>query len=270
MNETKPAAPARPASTVLLLRDGPAGPEIFMVVRHREIEFAAGALVFPGGRVEAADAEIATAVGATDPLGAFRVAAIREAFEESGLLLARTLGGVALDPAQGAAVAAAHRDALNAGSRGFAALLQAEGLVPDVDALVRFAHWVTPADLAKRFDTHFFLAPAPGGHAATHDGHEAVDSVWISPAQALAEADAGQRTLLFPTRLNLQRLAEAADLAAALAAAAARPVVTVQPAMEMDAAGRKMLRIPVEAGYGGPLFPAGIRAMAPGAAAPKR
>jgi len=263
MAPARPAemAPARPAATVLLLRDGPTGPEVFMVVRHREIEFAAGALVFPGGRVDPPDAEIAAALGRDDPHGALRVAAIREAFEESGLLLARTQGGVALDPAQGAAVAAAHREALNAGSRGFAALLQAEGLVPDVEALVRFAHWVTPADLAKRFDTHFFLAPAPGGHAATHDGHEAVDSVWITPAAALAEAKAGSKTLLFPTRLNLQRLAEAENLAHALAVAAARPVVTVQPVLEAGEDGRKMLRIPIEAGYGGPLFPAGTRAM---------
>jgi 8-oxo-dGTP pyrophosphatase MutT (NUDIX family) len=257
---SEPVAP-RPAATVLLLRDGVAGPEVFMVVRHRQIEFAAGALVFPGGRVEPADAEIAAGLGAAGPDGALRVAAIREAFEESGLLLARTEAGVALTPEQGAAVAAAHRDALNAGSRGFAALLQAEGLRPDIGALVRFAHWVTPADLAKRFDTHFFLAPAPGGHAAVHDGHEAVDSVWITPEAALAEAAAGTRTLLFPTRLNLQRLAGAPHLAAALEAAASRPVVTVQPVLETDAAGERFLRIPVEAGYGGPLFPAGQRAM---------
>ncbi len=253
----------RPAATVLLLRDGASGPEIFMVVRHREIEFAAGALVFPGGRVEAADAELAAAIGGGDPLAAYRVAAIREAFEESGLLLARSESGTALDPAQGAAIGLAHRDALNAGSRGFAALLQAEGLRPDIDCLIPFAHWVTPADLSKRFDTHFFLAPAPSGHEATHDGHEAVDSVWIAPAQALEEAEAGQRTLLFPTRLNLLRLAEAQSLGDAMSRAAARPVVTVQPVMEVDAEGRKMLRIPVEAGYGGPLFPAGIRAMVP-------
>lgn len=255
------AAPARPAATLLLLRDGAAGPEIFMVVRHRQIEFAAGALVFPGGRVEAADAEIAAGLGAADPLAPHRVAAIREAFEESGLLLARTRGGVALDPGQGAAVAALHRAALNAGTRGFGAVLAAEGLVPDIAALVHFAHWVTPADLAKRFDTHFFLAPAPPGHAATHDGREAVDSLWINPAAALAEATAGAHTLLFPTRLNLQRLAGAADLDGALAAAAARPVVTVQPVLEADAEGRRLLRIPLEAGYGGPLFPAGQRAM---------
>ena len=94
MSDTACRPPPRPASTVLLLRDGPAGPELFMVVRHRQIEFAAGALVFPGGRVEPADAEIAAAaIGAADPLGAFRVAAIREAFEESGLLLARTPAG---------------------------------------------------------------------------------------------------------------------------------------------------------------------------------
>lgn len=261
MSDAQPATP-RPASTVLLLRDAPAGPEIFLVVRHRAIEFAAGALVFPGGRVEAADAEIAAGLaGAEDPLGAFRVAAVRETFEECGLLLARTIGGVPLDPAQGAAVGAAHRDALNAGARGFAALLQAEGLVPDVGALVPFAHWVTPADLPKRFDTRFFLAPAPPGHAAAHDGREAVDSIWIAPEQALAEADAGQHTLLFPTRMNLKRLVGAADMAAAMATAAARPVVTVQPSIELDAEGRKVLRIPIEAGYGGPLFPAGTRAM---------
>jgi 8-oxo-dGTP pyrophosphatase MutT (NUDIX family) len=254
-------APARPAATVLLLRDGSAGPEVFMVVRHRQIEFAAGALVFPGGRVEAADAEIAAGLGATEPFAAFRVAAIREAFEESGLLLARTEAGVALTPEQGAAVAAAHRDALNAGSRGFATLLHAEGLRPDIEALVRFAHWVTPADLAKRFDTHICLAPAPGGHAALHDGHEAVDSVWITPEAALAEAEAGTKTLLFPTRLNLQRLAGAPHLEAALATAAAGTVVTVQPVLETGAAGERFLRIPVEAGYGGPLFPAGQRAM---------
>ncbi|WP_187829958.1 NUDIX hydrolase [Siccirubricoccus phaeus] len=255
-------APARPAATVLLLRDGPAGPEVFMVVRHRQIEFAAGALVFPGGRVEAADAEIAAGLDAADPFAALRVAAIREAFEESGLLLARTEAGVALTPAQGAAVAAAHREALNAGARGFAALLQAEGLVPDIGALVRFAHWVTPEDLPKRFDTHFFLAPAPGGHAAAHDGHEAVDSVWITPEAALAAAEAGTRTVLFPTRLNLRRLAGAASLEAALAAARAREVVRVQPVLETDAtSGARFLRIPVEAGYGGPLFPAGTRAM---------
>ena len=261
MSDAQPATP-RPASTMLLLRDAPAGPEIFMVVRHRAIEFAAGALVFPGGRVEAADAEIAAGLAGTeDPLGAFRVAAVRETFEECGLLLARTLGGVPLDPAQGAAVGAAHRDALNAGARGFAALLQAEGLVPDVGALVPFAHWVTPADLPKRFDTRFFLAPAPPGHAAAHDGREAVDSIWIPPARALEEADAGQHTLLFPTRMNLKRLIGAADMAAAMATAAARPVVTVQPQIETDAEGRKVLRIPLEAGYGGPLFPAGTRAM---------
>lgn len=272
-----PVVPARPAATVLLLRDAPAGPEIFLLVRHREIEFAAGALVFPGGRVEPADAEIAAEVCPADPFGAFRVAAVRETFEECGLLLARTPGGVALDPAQGAvleavlgaAVAAAHREALNAGARGFAALLRAEGLVPDVGALVHFAHWVTPADLPKRFDTHFFLAPAPPGQTAAHDGREAVDSIWITPGQALAEADAGQHTLLFPTRMNLARLAPAGSLAAALATAAARPVVTVQPQLETDAEGRKTLRIPIEAGYGGPVFPAGIRAMVPTVRGPK-
>ncbi|HYZ33659.1 MAG TPA: NUDIX hydrolase [Crenalkalicoccus sp.] len=254
-------AATRPAATVLLLRDGATGLEVFMVVRHREIEFASGALVFPGGRVEAEDAAIGAALLPEDPLAGFRIAAIREAFEECGVLLARTAQGEALTPARGAAIAARYRDALNAGTQGFRAMLEAEGLVPDVAALVRFAHWVTPADLPKRFDTHFFLAPAPADHAALHDGREAVDSVWIAPGAALAQAEAGQRILLFPTRLNLQRLAGLRDVAAAMKAARATPIVTVQPEMITDETGARFMRIPVEAGYGGPLFPAGLRAM---------
>jgi hypothetical protein len=133
--------------------------------------------------------------------------------------------------------------------------------VPDIGALARFAHWITPADLPKRFDTHFFLAPAPSGHTGTHDGREAVDSLWIRPATALAEAEADRRTLVFATRLNLQRLAGFATTAAAFAAAATASVVTVQPEPLRAADGSVQMRIPVEAGYGGPLFPVTRRAM---------
>jgi 8-oxo-dGTP pyrophosphatase MutT (NUDIX family) len=255
-------APARPAATVLPLRDGPDGLEVFMVVRHHQIDFASGALVFPGGRVEAGDHAIAGALPGQDPLHPFRVAAIREAFEECGLLLALDRrDGVALPSARAEAITAAHREAANAGTLGFAALLEAEGLVPDIGALARFAHWITPADLPKRFDTHFFLAPAPSGHTGTHDGREAVDSLWIRPATALAEAEAGRRTLVFATRLNLQRLAGFASTAAAFAAAATAPVVTVQPEALRTPDGGVQMRIPVEAGYGGPLFPVTRRAM---------
>jgi 8-oxo-dGTP pyrophosphatase MutT (NUDIX family) len=253
--------PARPAATVLLLRDGEAGPEIFMVVRHREIEFAAGALVFPGGRVEEGDAAIAAAIAPDLPLGAFRVAGIRETFEETGLLLAHDATGRLVDAERLPGLEAAHRQVLCAGGKAFASVLAEEALTPMPQAMLPFAHWITPADLPKRFDTHFFLAEAPPGQLAAHDGGESVDSVWIRPADALAEAASGQRTVLFPTRKNLERLAGFASVAEAMAAAQAARIVSVLPEIITDADGTRWLRIPEEAGYGGPLFPVGARAM---------
>ena len=228
-----PATP-RPAATILMLRDGAAGLEVMMICRAREIAFASGALVFPGGRVDPEDAALAPQ---DDPLGAFRIAAIREAWEECGLLLARPPA-----PAVGEGAFAAH--------------LRGLGLSPAHDALVRFAHWVTPAHSPKRFDTHFFLAPAPEGQEAVHDGREATEAVWLRPEQALAEADAGHRTLVFATRLNLTRLAQNRAVDEALEVAARTPIVTVMPEPVPDGQGGVMLRIPEAAGYGGSLFPA--------------
>ena len=239
------AAPPRPAATILLLRDGPAGLETFMVVRHHQIDFASGALVFPGGRMEPADAEFASSLDCgSDPLAPLKVAAIREAFEECGVLIARPHGWDLLVPAGRA------RSLDRAAP--FGALMARETLVPAVDRLVPFAHWITPAFVPKRFDTHFFLALAPPDQALAHDGREAVDSVWIRPREALAEH--GRRfKLLFPTERNLWKLSAHADAASALAAARASPVVTVLPEkIEFD--GGPGLKIPAEAGYGGEVF----------------
>ncbi len=264
-NATSPA-PARPAATVLPLRDGQHGLEVFMVVRHHQIDFASGALVFPGGRVEEGDHAIAAALPPSraepDPLDPFRIAAIREAFEECGLLLARDQRDASALAAERAEAITAARQAAHAkGEASFADLLTEEGLAPDIGALAHFAHWITPAALPKRFDTHFFLAPAPTGHSGTHDGHEAVESVWIRPAVALDEAASGRRTLVFATRLNLERLAGFDSVGAAFAWSASARVVTVQPEVERAPDGSGFLRIPVEAGYGGPIFPMGKRAM---------
>ncbi len=139
------SAPARPASTIVLLRDGPAGLQTFMVVRHHEIDFASGALVFPGGRMEPADLELAAAVGDDDPALGLRIAAIREAFEECGVLFERAPGETGL-------VSAERARGLDR-SIPFAELLARENLAPAVDRLVPFAHWITPAFLPKRFDT---------------------------------------------------------------------------------------------------------------------
>ena len=235
---------ARPASTILLLRDGAARLETFMVVRHHEIDFASGALVFPGGRMEAADAALAAERAPDDPLAPLKVAAIREAFEECGVLLARPA-------AEDGFVSAGRATGLDRAAP-FAGLMAREKLVPALDALVPFAHWITPDFAPKRFDTHFFLARAPVDQALVHDGREAVDSVWISPGEALAEH--GKRyKLLFPTYRNLWKLAAHADAESALAAARNTPVVTVLPE-RVSVDGGPGLRIPAEAGYGGEVF----------------
>jgi 8-oxo-dGTP pyrophosphatase MutT (NUDIX family) len=241
---------ARPAATVLLVRDGEQGLEVFMVVRNREIDFAGGALVFPGGRVEPDDVEIAAGEG----LDAFRIAGIRETFEECGVLLARPAGCPVMVGAETLLrIEDAHRAAMNRGERRLSEVLRAEKLTPALDAMVHFAHWVTPRGRAKRFDTQFFLAAAPPDQAAVHDGSESVESVWIRPADAVRETDEGKRTLVFATRKNLEKLARYATVAEALQAAAGFDVVTVMPEMAKTDQGFR-LRIPAEADYGGELF----------------
>ena len=250
MTDPTPPVAARPASTILLLRDGDRGLEVFMVVRHREIEFAGGALVFPGGRVEADD----MALGGADPLEGFRIAGIRETFEECGVLLARPRGEAALvDATRLLGIEALHRARVAKGDQPLSAMLEEEALEPATDALVHFAHWITPASRPKRFDTQFFLAAAPPDQLAVHDGHESEDSVWINPAQAIAEANAGQRRLVFATRKTLEKLGRSATVAEALAAARASRVVTVLPEMVKTEAGWR-LSIPAEADYGGSIF----------------
>jgi 8-oxo-dGTP pyrophosphatase MutT (NUDIX family) len=250
----EPPVPARPASTAAIVRDAPGGVEVFMVVRHREIDFASGALVFPGGKVDAQDAgEAWRELAAEAPAGLDRsllVAAGRETFEEAGLVLARRRGEADLvDAATADRLVAAHRTRLIKGETQFADIVRAEGLTLALDAMVPFAHWITPEPLPKRFDTHFFLVAAPVGQLGAHDGGESVEGFWIAPRQALAEAEAGRHTLVFATRMNLAKLARHATVAEAVAAARTRPVVTVMPKVKHTPEGR-WLQIPAEADYG--------------------
>ena len=255
MSEQKEPTAARLASTILLLRDGAPGLEVFMVVRHHEIDFASGALVFPGGSIEQGDRAIAAnsalcppVHGVSPDLLALRIGAIRETFEECGLLLARPQGGADVVDRE-----AMRLIDVEGGREDFAGALERHGLAPAPDLLAPFAHWVTPTFMPKRFDTHFFLAAAPPDQLAAHDGHESVDSVWINPARALEEAKAGRYTIIFPTRLNLQLLAPARTVAEAFEQARARTIVTVMPEPVKLPTG-KGLRIPIEAGYGGDVF----------------
>jgi 8-oxo-dGTP pyrophosphatase MutT (NUDIX family) len=247
--------PALPSATILLVRDGGDGLEVFMVQRHHRIDFATGAMVFPGGKVDpddadpALDARLAGADGHDATERSLREAAIRETFEESGVLLARPRGERALiDATRLRAIEDAHRDALNDGRRTMSEIARDEDLELAGDLLVPFAHWITPSFMPKRFDTHFFLAEAPPDHVAIHDGGESVDSVWTRPADAVAEEEAGRRIIIFPTMMNVKKLGRSPTVAEALAAARRDPIVTVFPQVE-DRGGVPTMILPADAGY---------------------
>jgi 8-oxo-dGTP pyrophosphatase MutT (NUDIX family) len=239
----------------MLLRDGEGGLEVLMVERHHEIDFVAGALVFPGGRVDEADASPSLAArcngvaALSDEQRAMRVAAIRETFEEVGVLLARRRGDPDLiDATTLRGIERRHRDALNAGDTTMAEIAEQEDLELACDRLVPFAHWITPLFMPKRFDTWFFLVEAPPDHVAIHDGHESVDSLWIAPADADAERSAGRRSIIFPTLLNLRKLGRADSVADAFAAARREAIVTVLPRVEKRGDTPTMV-LPADAGY---------------------
>lgn len=253
---------ARPASTILLLRDGSHQEiEVFMLVRHHEIEFSSGALVFPGGSVDAADRDIIArselysgGEGCNEAALGFRIAGVRETFEESGILLARPRGSKDLVDAKTASrIATGHRVALTERKTTFLDILAETGMVLALDALVPYAHWVTPEGMSKRFDTWFFLAAAPPEQLGAHDGRESTDSLWLSPHEAVAGGESGRFKLPFPTTRNLIKLGKQPNVGAALEDARGKPVVTVMPVLTKLNGGRQ-LRIPIEAGYDGELF----------------
>jgi len=257
--------PPRPASTILLLRDSAAGAiEVFMMVRHYEIDFNSGALVFPGGSVDKGDQEIIArpelysgGQGLDAAALSFRIAAIRETFEESGILLARPQGSKAfVDAKRAAEIEAGSRAALSEGKTTFQEVLTENRLLLALDELVPYAHWITPEGMPKRFDTWFFLAAAPPEQVGAHDGKESTDSIWLSPREALAGGESGRFKLPFPTTRNLIKLGRQGNVKAALDDSRGKPIVTVMPVMTRLNGGRQ-LRIPAEAGYDGELFEVG-------------
>ena len=256
----KEPPPARPATTVLLLRPSKAGDagsplEVFMVVRHHQIDAFSGALVFPGGKLEDADGDprLRARCGDAEKCSVdelkFRVAGVREAFEECGILLARKRG-------QRALVAAADlkgiedrwRAKLAKDEAAIVDLAEAEDLEIATDLMTPFAHWITPTFAPRRFDTWFFLAEAPEDQVALHDGSESVDSVWIGGQQAIDEATAGKRTLVHATLKNLELLVDGKTVVGAISQATERKIVTVQPWVETRD-GKRFLHIPEGAGY---------------------
>ncbi|MGB0997409.1 MAG: NUDIX hydrolase [Pseudomonadales bacterium] len=253
MNDKTQAPAPKPAATILLLRDGKPNLEVFMVVRHHQIDFASGALVFPGGKADPQDFEdalIPFLYGHSDDSDqrAAQVSAIREAFEECGILLARELGSKDIISGERLATLQTFREPMNKGEISLLDFLQQQQLQLACDELTHFAHWITPPMMPKRFDTHFYLATAPADHIALHDGYESVDSVWIEPMEAVNEANSGKRTIIFPTLRNLEKLAEAKTVSEALSNANNSNIVPVLPWTEKRDDGN-YLCIPVEAGY---------------------
>ena len=251
----------RTAATVLLLREGDRGLEVFMVVRHHEIEFASGGLVFPGGSIDPGDRAVAEEAAllckedGLDPEAAvIRVAGIRETFEESGVLLARKRGAGEILSATQMEALAPQRIELHDGKVTFIDIIRKHQLVLATDGLTPFAHWITPVQRPKRFDTHFLLARAPRDQVGNHDGRESVDSLWLTPNDALEGAKTGRFKVPFPTTRNLARLGRFDTVDAAFAHARTTPVVTVTPELTIREDGGRTIKIPAAAGYDGEVF----------------
>jgi 8-oxo-dGTP pyrophosphatase MutT (NUDIX family) len=244
-----PAEP-RPAGTILLLRDVPEY-QVLMVRRHHQIDFASGALVFPGGKTHPGDDDPRWCdyVTGWDEIDAtqrpLRIGAIREAFEEAGILLAAYPGGGAFSDV----CDTEERRRVDEGDIAFIDVVARLGVRLSLDALTIFARWITPEMMPKRFDTWFYVAHAPAKQVAACDGHETVDAEWISPRSVLELADSGARTVIFPTLMNVKLLSEARSAEDCLLRARARPLVPVLPHVSMRD-GERVLIIPNNAGYG--------------------
>jgi len=254
----------RPAATVVVLRDSSSGPEMFMVRRHEGTAFMGGAHVFPGGRVDAADhtadeewcdgiahATRQLAVLPPAEATAYHVAAARELFEEAGVLLGRNARGelVSLAGAAGHARFNQDRKDVHGGRATLRAVIERERLRLALDALVLFAHWVTPPIDRRQFDTRFFMTRVPPDQMPAHDDTETTQSVWMTPPVAIAKSQNREIVLPPPTWSTVRELEPFSSVDEALAWARRRRVVRREPTLiEQD--GVRMLLVP-----GDPLHP---------------
>jgi glyoxylase-like metal-dependent hydrolase (beta-lactamase superfamily II)/8-oxo-dGTP pyrophosphatase MutT (NUDIX family) len=239
-----------------MLRDAASGVEVFLQRRAAGAAFLGGAHVFPGGALDSGDSDprvLARTLGLTAsaadarlglPGGAlaYWVAALRECFEEAGILFAVGADGRTL-ARERLAQAAAQREALNRGERTFGEVLAAHELMLPVGELVYYDHWITPALRPRRFDTRFFVARAPDGQTGSHDDAEAVESLWIRPQEALARAERKTIDVAFATRTMLSELAGFDTVDAALAHARAKgPIETNRPVIAQGRDGPRIFR----------------------------
>jgi 8-oxo-dGTP pyrophosphatase MutT (NUDIX family) len=229
------AVPLRDAATVLVLRDGPEGLEVFMVRRNLNSDFVGGAHVFPGGAVDPADrhadlepfcegrsdADASRRLGIESGGLAFWVAAIRESFEEAGILLALGPDGTIVDLDEPATSArwVEHRAEVDSGRRRMIEVCQGERLRLAVGDIHYFGHWITPEGAPRRYDTRFFLTAAPPNQTPLHDDHEVIAHEWVRPAEALRRFEARELTMMPPTVSSLRAMARFDSAADALTAA---------------------------------------------------
>jgi 8-oxo-dGTP pyrophosphatase MutT (NUDIX family) len=252
--------PIRDAATVALLRDGAAGLEVWLLTRVTEMVFAAGMAVFPGGRVDDADADLPFAPGAETAAStrfgcdatearALIGAAVRETFEEAGVLLSvptADLSGARTD--------------VEAGRVSFGELLRANGLVVDAGALHPWSRWVTPAgELRRRYDTRFFVGVVPAGVDAQDVTSESSSAGWFGIGEALEQAQRGELGMLPPTIMTLSSLAGFTSVAEAVAAAAERSTDPVHPTVTRGAGGGFVAELPDGTSFTLPqsIFPGG-------------
>jgi 8-oxo-dGTP pyrophosphatase MutT (NUDIX family) len=259
-----PVVPA-PSATIVLLRDRAAGGiEILLIQRHRASKFAAGDHVFPGGKIEIDDHpedvarwcagldgdQAARVLGATDGTRtalAHWTGAIREAFEEVGVLLAVDAAGgpPRVDPAK----LAEYRRACQRDHRAFWDLIRGERLTLMTDRLAYFAHWITPEENPLRFDVRFFAAPMPEGQDAEADDREIIGVRWLSPREAFEAQARGEISLRRPTVANLKIFEAASSVAGALTSLAGREIPTIRPRVLTDANGKQRALLPGDPGW---------------------
>ena len=278
--------PLRDAATVMLVRNAPSddrgpddrGPdlalggdsvlEVFMLRRNLQSDFVGGAYVFPGGGVDdhdrhadlepichgRTDADASAQLGIDAGGLAFWVAAIRESFEEAGVLLAYGPEGpdaefIRFDTPEVVARFAEHRRAVDTGERRLIEICADEHLTLAVDSMHYFSHWITPEGNHRRYDTRFFVGRAPDAQVPLHDDREVIANLWVRPADALARHRAGEFEMIFPTIRTLEvleRFASAEDLIAA--AAAIGEVPTILPRIVADQGGMRIV-LPGDPGY---------------------
>lgn len=243
-------APIRDAATIMLVRDGASGLEVFMVQRTVKTEFVAGAYVFPGGAVDdddyhknleqiclgKNDVEVSRRLGMERNGLALMVAAIRESFEESGFLLAEDYSGqpIRFEEPEITSRFVEHRRKIHQGEEVFSNVCLQEKLRLPVQGLEFFSHWLTPWGQPRRYDTRFFVGAAPEGQTPLHDGRETIDSCWITPQEALDRSKRGTFKLVTATINNLRDLAVYPTVEALMNAAPSREIKRILPKVVYD------------------------------------